>query len=144
VLSPERLRACVLRDLTTLFNTDNLHWRGEARASHPVLAAAPDIEAYSSVAASVMNFGIPPLAGRTTLDPEAVARDLEQAIRRFEPRLRTGTVKVHPMGEVQAGHAIAFDIEAELWAEPTPLRLWLRTLIDLEDGAASIRAPGGG
>ena len=47
----------------------------------------------------------------------------------------TGAARPRP------GHAIAFDIEAELWAEPVPLRLLLRTLIDLEDGAASVRPP---
>ena len=77
--------------------------------------------------------------GRTGLDPPAVAKDLEVAIRQFEPRLRADTVKVRPAPQAAAGHAIAFDIEAELWAEPVPLRLLLRTLIDLEDGAASLR-----
>jgi type VI secretion system protein ImpF len=142
VLSPERLRDCVLRDLAMLFNTDSLSGR-ETRAGDPALATH-DIEDFPCVAASAVNYGIPPLAGRTAPDPQAVARGLEQAIRRFEPRLRAGTVKVSPVGEAQAGHAIAFDIEAELWAEPAPLRLRLRTLIDLEEGAASILAAGSG
>jgi type VI secretion system protein ImpF len=142
VLSPDRLRACVLRDLGWLLNAESVRWR-EVAGDHPALAAQPDLEDYPRAAASVVNYGIPPLAGRTTLDSEAVARDLERAIRSFEPRLRAGTVKVRPVGEAQAGHALAFDIEAELWGEPVPLRLLLRTLIDLEDGAATVRAAGG-
>lgn len=138
VLSTERLRACVLRDLTWLLNTPNLRWR-DGRAEDSQLSAVPDIEAYPRAAASVVNYGIPPLSGRTGLDPPAVAKDLEVAIRQFEPRLRADTVKVRPAPQAAAGHAIAFDIEAELWAEPVPLRLLLRTLIDLEDGAASLR-----
>jgi type VI secretion system protein ImpF len=141
VVSPERLRAYVLRDLTWLFNTESLAWR-EVPADDPRIAAMPDIDAWPLAAASVVNYGIPPLAGRTGLDPAAVAGEIERAIRRFEPRLRAGTVKVTPVTPDEGGRhaALAFDIEAELWSEPQPLRLWLRTLIDLESGTASLRA----
>jgi type VI secretion system protein ImpF len=139
ILTSERLRDCVRRDLTWLFSTDSLCWR-EARTGGLGPAAGVDIEAFPQAAASVVNYGISPLAGRTGLDPEAVARDLEQAVRAFEPRLKQGTVKVRPAGDAQTlGHALAFDIEAELLADPVPLRLHLRTLIDLESGAASVR-----
>jgi type VI secretion system protein ImpF len=140
VVSPERLQACVLRDLTWLLNTEQLSGQSDGASDR----AAFDIEAYPHAAASVVNFGIPALAGRTAIDPEVVARDLEQAIRRFEPRLRAGTVKVRPVAEAQVGHLIAFDIEAVLWSQPVPLRLLMRTLIDLETGAASLRPAGSG
>lgn len=142
VVSPERLQAFVLRDLTWLLNTDQLRWQADRTSDPASSTAAFDIEAYPHAAASVVNFGIPALAGRTAIDPEVVARDLEQAIRRFEPRLRAGTVKVRPVAEAQAGHVTAFDIEAVLWSQPVPLRLLMRTLIDLEDGAASLRPVG--
>jgi type VI secretion system protein ImpF len=35
-------------------------------------------------------------------------------------------------------NTLAFEIEAELWGEPLPLRLLLRTIIDLEDGRATV------
>ncbi len=140
VVSPERLQAIVLRDLNWLLNTDQLRWQADAVGS----AATLDIEAYPHAAASVLNFGIPALAGRTGIDPEIVASELEQAIRRFEPRLRAGTVRVRPVAEKQAGHVIAFDIEAVLWSQPVSLRLLMRTLIDLENGAASLRPVGAG
>jgi type VI secretion system protein ImpF len=144
VVSPERLQACVLRDLTWLLNADQPRGQADGASDSPDSAATFDIEDYPHVAASVVNFGIPALAGRTVIDPEAVARDLEQAIRRFEPRLRAGTVRVRPVAEAQVGHVIAFDIEAVLWSQPVPLRLLMRTLIDLEDGAASLRPLGAG
>ena len=140
VVSPERLQACVLRDLTWLLNTEQLSGQSDGASDR----AAFDIEAYPHAAASVVNFGIPALAGRTAIDPEVVARDLDQAIRRFEPRLRAGTVRVRPVAESQVGHLIAFDIEAVLWSQPVPLRLLMRTLIDLETGAASLRPAGSG
>ena len=138
VLTAERLRTSVMRDLGALLNTPNLCWR-DGRAQDAELAARPDIEAFPAAAASVVNYGIPPLSGRTGLDPEAVAADLALAIRRFEPRLRDATVKVQPSSQSAPGYAIAFDIEAELWSDPVPLRLWLRTLIDLEHGTASVQ-----
>ena len=140
VVSPERLQACVLRDLTWLLNTEQLSGQSDGASDR----AAFDIEAYPHAAASVVNFGIPALAGRTAIDPEVVARDLDQAIRRFEPRLRAATVRVRPVAESQVGHLIAFDIEAVLWSQPVPLRLLMRTLIDLETGAASLRPAGSG
>jgi len=36
------------------------------------------------------------------------------------------------------GYALSFSIEAELWAQPIPLRLFLKTEIDLEDGNAVV------
>jgi len=40
-------------------------------------------------------------------------------------------------------NAMAFDIEAELWAQPLPLRLFFRTDIDLETGAVNVIDAGG-
>ena len=40
-------------------------------------------------------------------------------------------------------NAMIFDIEAELWAQPLPLRLFLRTEIDLENGGVSVTDMGG-
>jgi type VI secretion system protein ImpF len=41
-------------------------------------------------------------------------------------------------------NAMCFQIEAELWAQPLPLRLFLRTEIDLESGAATVIDAGQG
>jgi type VI secretion system protein ImpF len=35
-------------------------------------------------------------------------------------------------------NAMCFTIEAELWAQPLPLRLFLRTDLDLETGEVSV------
>jgi type VI secretion system protein ImpF len=46
--------------------------------------------------------------------------------------------------EKQMNHnAMTFDIEAELWAQPLPLRLFLRTAVDLETGQIDIVDQGG-
>src|SRR6185295_13455985 len=69
ILSPAKLRESVRRDLTWLFNTVNL-------------AATCDLEAYSQVQRSSLNYGLPDLAGRTasSVDKAALERLLRRAI----------------------------------------------------------------
>jgi type VI secretion system protein ImpF len=129
VLSPSRLRECVRRDLSWLLNTTHLQ-------------ALQDLEAHPEVARSVVNYGMPDLAGRTahSIDIRALERLLVKAIADFEPRLLKSTVKVKiiPDEDKMNHNAMIFDIEAELWAQPLPLRLFLRTEIDLENGGVSV------
>jgi len=35
-------------------------------------------------------------------------------------------------------NAVAFEIEGDLWAQPVPLHLFLRTEIDLDSGSFSV------
>jgi type VI secretion system protein ImpF len=129
VLSPARLRESVRRDLTWLFNTSNL-------------ATVADISDYPEIERSTVNFGIPDLAGRTasSVEPAALVRLLRRAILDFEPRLLRNTVKVQVLvdPEQQNPNALSFGIEAELWSQPLPLRLYLRTELNLEDGEARV------
>jgi type VI secretion system protein ImpF len=137
VLSPARLRECVRRDLTWLLNTINL-------------ATTEDLEESPEVARSVINYGMPDLAGHTvsSLDVRTMERLLVRVIWDFEPRLLRSSVRVRlVIDEQQMNHnALCFDIEAELWAQPLPLRLFLRTEIDLENGGVEVaeRGPRGG
>jgi type VI secretion system protein ImpF len=129
VLSPARLRECVRRDLTWLFNTTNL-------------AAMLDLTSVPEVARSVLNFGLPDLAGHTatSVDVQTLERVLTRVIWDFEPRLVKSTVKVRLLVDTERmqHNAMFFDIEAELWAQPLPLRLFLRTEIDLENGGVNV------
>jgi type VI secretion system protein ImpF len=125
VMSQERLRASVLRDLTWLFNTTQL-------------AALQDLAEYPEVAKSVLNYGLPDLAGHTvtSIDVPKLEQLLRQAIWHFEPRLIQRSVRVRLLvdANVMSHNSMSFAIEAELWSQPTPLQLYLRTEIDLEDG----------
>ena len=133
-ISVRQLREAVRRDLGFLFN-----------ATH--LAAVQDLSAYPEVARSTLNYGIPDLAGRqaSTIDRGAVARDIRAAIGLFEPRLLAASLKVqvtlNPGGSDP--NALRFDIESDLWAEPLPLRLRLRTEMNLEDAEAVVREVSG-
>ena len=134
VLSPARLRECVRRDLTWLFNTSNL-------------ATVLNLDELPEVVRSTVNFGMPDLAGRTASSVNIPA--LEQILRRviwdFEPRLIKNSVRVRVVADDDKmnHNAMAFDIEAELWAQPLPLRLFFRTDIDLETGAVNVIDAGG-
>jgi type VI secretion system protein ImpF len=125
VFSPSRLREVVQRDLAWLFNTTNF-------------AATQSLERYPEVERSVLNYGLPDLAG-ITLSATHVAeleRALRQAVLDFEPRILANTLKIRVVVDqtLMDHNAMAFDIEGELWAQPMPLQLFLRTEVDLELG----------
>ena len=132
VLTTAQLRSSVRRDLGWLFNAIRL-------------SAVEDLEAYPHVARSVLNYGLPDLAGRTasSIDVLALQRTLTRVIWDFEPRLLRDTVKVTlaKESELSAPNALRFYIEADLWSDPIPLRLYLRTDIDLEDGRVRVSEP---
>jgi type VI secretion system protein ImpF len=125
VLSLAKLRQCVLRDIQWLLSTGNL-------------AAVHDLDHYPEAAHSVINFGLPDLAGRaaSSIDTLTLERALRQAIADFEPRIRRNTVKVQVRVDPasMSHNTLSFDIEGEMWAQPTPLQLYMRTEIDLETG----------
>jgi type VI secretion system protein ImpF len=135
ILSPARLRECVRRDLTWLLNTTHL-------------AALQDLTEQPEVERSVLNYGMPDFAGRTasSVDVRAMERTISRVIAEFEPRLLKSSVKVRVIADPDRmnHNAMCFQIEAELWAQPLPLRLFLRTEIDLESGAATVVDTGHG
>lgn len=129
VLSPQRLRESVRRDLSWLLN--NTH-----------LATVQDLAPYPYVEQSTLNYGMPDLAGKTasTVDSSALEKSIRRAIWEFEPRLLKESVRVKAVvNDKQMNHnALCFTIEAELWAQPLPLRLFLRTDVDLETGSVVV------
>ena len=126
--TPAQLRQAVLRDLGALLNTSNL-------------ATIEDLSATPLVAKSTLNYGIPGFAG--LLDQSArgraLERDLAEAIRTYEPRIKPETLKVRARraGD-DAVPALVFEIEGELWAQPLPLQLFLETTIDVETRLAVV------
>jgi len=129
VLSTKKLREGVLRDMSWLLNAVNL-------------SSIQNLDDYPEVARSVVNYGMPDLAGHTAsgVDVHALERLLRQAILEFEPRLMRKTVKVRlKLAESQLNHnAMTFDIEGELWAQPMPLHMYMKTEIDLEIGQVTV------
>jgi type VI secretion system protein ImpF len=130
-VSMVRLRECVCRDLATLLSSTSID-------------AAYDLTALPDVQRSVLNYGMPSLAGRAvrSLDLPRIARIVEDTIRHFEPRLTH--VRVTPDTERDADeHEFHLRIDAELWSQPASQRVVLRTRISTESGQATITDAGG-
>lgn len=129
VLSLQRLRECVLRDLTWLLNTECLE------AAVP-LAETPQVQN------SVLNFGIPAVAGVTASGVELtkLERQVKNAIIAYEPRILKAKLEVKALfsHELMSRKTLVFEINGELWAQPVPIRMYLRTELDLETGKVSI------
>jgi type VI secretion system protein ImpF len=129
VLSPRQLRKSVIRDLEWLLNAGDL-------------ASVRDISRYPHVIDSVLNFGLPDLAGKhvSGLQVASLERMLRRSILRFEPRILPHTLRIRAnVDEAQMSHnALRFDIEGELWGQPMPQQLYLKTEVDLESGTVSV------
>lgn len=129
VFSVQKLREAVIRDLAWLLNTCHL-------------ASTEDLHDHPMVENSVVNYGIPDLTGKTVsgLDVVDVQRALRQAILNFEPRILAKTLDVRgtKTEDGSTNNALTFEIEGELWAQPIPERLFLKTELDLETGSVTI------
>jgi len=123
VLSLTQLKASVLRDLAWLLNTTSL--------------LDADATLHTPAGTSVVNFGLPALAGNSAsnVDVSALETLIHQAIATFEPRILRHTLRVRARATAEMNHnALSFEIEGDLWAQPVPLRLMLQTDLDLETG----------
>lgn len=127
-----RLRSYVCRDVARLLNSTSID-------------STVDLETAPHVRQSVLNYGMPSLSGKnvSAIDRAAMARRLEQVMRIYEPRLRK--VRVSPDIDAPRSdpHEMAFRIDCELWNQPEPNQLVLRTRISMESGRARVEIPGG-
>jgi type VI secretion system protein ImpF len=130
VLTLRRLRQCVVRDLEWLFNCG-------------AIAADPAAPLDPLVAASVVNYGVPSFAGvqASNTSLPRLEQALRDAIWNFEPRLLHESVRVRARrSERMNRHALTFEVQAQLWAHPLPIELYLRTELDLESGHIAVLA----
>lgn len=124
VIDMHKLRDIVQRDLSWLLNTNN----------HETLI---DVDAFPHVAGSVINYGVREVAGEVagTDRTEEIRKMMYKAIKRFEPRIDARTLEVTTRIEENGSHAvIVFDIHADMWAQPLPLELYLRSEVNLATG----------
>lgn len=133
IMSKTQMRQAVLRDLGWLFN-----------ATQPLGASA---ELPPALAESVLNYGLPALSGQlvSKVDVSQLERTIRQAILRFEPRLLPETLKVVALEAthvLDTHNMIEFEIRGQLWAQPVPLEVLLRTKVDLEAGLVEVRDAG--
>ncbi|WP_072776609.1 type VI secretion system baseplate subunit TssE [Marivita hallyeonensis] len=123
-----RLREIIQRDLSWLLNTGNLD-------------SEIDSEEYPHVMTSVLNYGVPdPTGDFANVERATAVRDaIQKAIELFEPRIIDGTLKVITRTDDAKREAIVeFDILADMWAEPLPTELYLRSQFDVTTGQISL------
>lgn len=126
VISLSRLRQLVQRDMTWLLNTTS--------ASSNI-----DLNDFPEVASSTLNFGIKDLMGYSgaMFNPKQIERELVKCIKNYEPRIISSSVRVKiKINEKEMNsNNVVFEIMGDLWAQPVPLQLFLKTEIDLEEGS---------
>ena len=127
VISIQRYRQGVLRDLEWLFGASaHLSHEGNCPFS---------LEDYPEAYRSVINFGTRHLFGLTMLSMRDLERQITQALYTFEPRIMSNTLKVSSR---IAGNMVALDVEGDLWANPLPEHLHIKTVVDIEGGFSSV------
>ena len=129
VMSPSRYRDAVMRDIRWLFNTSS-------RLSAEEIAEFPEVQT------SVLSYGIRDLCGRitTSVDIAELERELTGAMNHFEPRVIPGSLRIRAVDHAtgSAPSMLSFEIHADLWANPVPEHLFIKTQIDLETGHCQI------
>ena len=127
VLTLSQLRSSVRRDIAWLLNACNLE---------------REVAGYDEVEKSVINYGIPDLAGYTvsSVDVGVLEKTIQQALEDFEPRLLKGSIRLRADidPEKMSHNTLIIDIECDLWALPAPIELLLRTELDFESGDISV------
>ena len=123
VVSLQRYRRGVLRDLEWLFNAHG-YLRAEGLEDF-------DLADYPEAFRSVINFGTRQLCGVSSPDLDRLQEELARALEVFEPRITPRTLTIHVHGERNLIH---FELQVELWANPLPENLHVKTTLDLETG----------
>lgn len=128
VLSAHQLKASVLRDLIWLLNTTSL--------------LDADASLNTPAGTSVVNFGLPALAGNSasSIDVSALEGLIHRAIATYEPRILRHTLRVRAQSlpEQTSPNTLSFEIEGDVWAQPVALPLLLHTDLDLESGHVQV------
>jgi len=148
VMSKSRFRSAVLRDLRWLLGATRLERGDDVKDGNSGDAAGrprrpDDLQPWPLVQQSVLNYGLPALAGRTLSSTIAgMERSIREAIIRFEPRiLPDESLKVQVLVDVEDTHhhnVIGVRIQGQLWAEPVPIEVIVRTDFDLENGTVTL------
>lgn len=127
-ISETELRKLVNTDLVALFNTTNLE-------------AIEDLSTAPEIRKSIINFGFPDLTRRTIDENEvsAIAGEIESALRDFEPRLASKSIKVRRDDTVTADTLrVRFLVSAELRVYPMNVPAEFVAEVEVDSGKVKI------
>jgi type VI secretion system protein ImpF len=122
------LRNTIRRELNWLLNTT-------------CLGASQDLEPYPQVKTSVLNFGVPDLAGKLLQKRvvQARAREIRDAIKTFEPRIDPKRLDVDPQASTEKPNAVTYVIRGDVTAAVNALPVVFKTDVEIDTGAATLR-----
>lgn len=122
------LRTTVLRELNWLLNTISL-------------ASAEDLSAAPEVASSVLNYGLADLTGSLLTRPgvQSRAREMREAVARFEPRVARGSLEVEVDPDRTRASSVGFVIRGDLISAVAALPVEFRSDVEIETGAVAFR-----
>lgn len=129
-LTRSQMRDIVQRDLAYLLNTTSIEEQID-RARYP------------QAAASTVNYGVPPLAGKfmATRQWADIETLIKRAITDFEPRLVPDSLNVSPLadkeGELQY-NALAFEVRGLISMDPYPMEFLVQSSLDLETSQLNV------
>lgn len=120
--SVEMMKTSLLRDLEWLLNTRRI--------------AEPAPDHFPQLRSSVYHYGLPDVTSRSADAPDVqtdLAREIEECIRLFEPRLMSVRVSVRASEDVGSRMA-RFVIEGLLPLDPEPERVLFDTVLETPTG----------
>jgi type VI secretion system protein ImpF len=123
VVSNDRYRRGILRDLEWLFNTNSYLFVEGLETFQ--------LRDYPEAFRSVINYGTRQVIGITAPDMERLQEELAEALRTFEPRLTARNLRV--LADMDR-NVVSFEVEGDLWANPLPEHLHIKTTVDVETG----------
>jgi type VI secretion system protein ImpF len=126
VVSIQKYRRGVLRDLEWLFNTHGYLSLG---------TESFDLKDYPEAWRSVINFGTRQLCGLAAPDMAHLQDELGEAIQMFEPRITPRGLTIHADMD---RNLVTFEVDGDLWANPLPEHLHVQSIVDLETGQSLI------
>jgi type VI secretion system protein ImpF len=133
----KRMLEIVQRDLSFLLNTSS---------------SEPDIDrkTHPLIAKSVLNYGLPPLAGEHMASKKW--SEIESIVRRtivdFEPRILESSLQISP-AKINDKHAdkaynmMSFVIKGQIFLEPYPMEFTVQSVLDLESNRFLMQKVGG-
>ena len=129
-ISLRRYKESVVRDIEYLLNS-------HSPFNHQELMGLAEVEK------SVLNYGLHDLCG-VNISSAAIG-DIEASIKQtlltFEPRIIKNSLTVRAVTDYRpyCDQTISFKIEAQIWAQPSPEYLLVKTEIDVETGRCSLK-----
>jgi len=122
------LRATVRRELSWLLNTTNL-------------GSVQDLDPYPEVKTSVLNYGVPDLAGKTltTRVIQGRAREIRDAVRAFEPRMDPRRIDVEALSQMEKENAVTYVIRGDVTAAVQAMPVEFKTDVEIDTAAVTVR-----